>query len=103
MADGTLLSCPCCGLVQTSPAVTPAYRACCCRCATTLPRRAHDRALGRTAALASAALILYPLAVFLPVMQVQRFGHHHDASIIDGVAGLLTSGHVALGLVVLLC
>jgi len=53
--------------------------------------------------VALAALVLYPLAVTLPMLRVERFGHHHDASIIEGIATLLSSGHAFVGVVVLLC
>jgi paraquat-inducible protein A len=57
----------------------------------------------RTAAVALAALIIYPLAVSLPMLRVERFGHFNDASILEGVVTLLGSGHILVGLVVLLC
>jgi paraquat-inducible protein A len=39
----------------------------------------------------------------LPIVTVERFGHLNRASIIDGVSTLLGSGHIVIGLVVLLC
>ena len=79
-------------------------RACCPRCATTLARpHAAARSASRTAALAAAAVILYPLAVTLPMVRIEKFGHLHEASIVEGVVTLLASGHVLIGVVVLLC
>ncbi len=57
----------------------------------------------RTAAVAMAALVLYPLAVSLPMLRVERFGYHSDASILQGVTSLMGSGHLIVGIIVLLC
>ncbi|MCZ6542232.1 MAG: paraquat-inducible protein A [Planctomycetota bacterium] len=99
-----LRSCPHCGLVQTMPGVPGGMRACCARCGSTL-RTPAKRLAGnnRTAAIATAALILYPLAVSLPFIRIEKFGHAHEASIVEGVSTLLSRGHIIVGLVVLLC
>ncbi len=79
-------------------------RACCIRCGTTLHRRSSIlRSNTRTAAIAAAALILYPLAIGLPMIRVERFGHHNEASILEGTVTLLASGHAFVGLIVLAC
>lgn len=78
--------------------------ACCIRCGTTLHKRSTiRRSNSRAAAIALAALILYPLAVSLPMIRVEKFGHHNEASILEGTATLLASGHIVVGLIVLLC
>ena len=97
-------ACPCCGLVQTVPAIPPRMRACCCRCGRNLVKRARIlRSNSRTAAIALAALILYPLAISLPMVTIERFGHHAEHSIFTGTKTLLTSNHVVIGLIVLSC
>ncbi len=79
-------------------------RACCVRCKTALHKRVGSlRSNNRAAALAFAGLILYPVAVGLPMIQVEQFGHRNDASILEGTATLLSSGHLLVGIVVLLC
>lgn len=79
-------------------------RACCARCETSLVKRSVvARSNSRTAAIATAALILYPFAVTLPMLEVERFGHTSAASILEGVASLLSGGHWIVGVVVLLC
>lgn len=91
-------------MAQTVPALPPRHRACCSRCGTGLVHRSVlARSNGRTAAIALAALILYPFAVGLPIMRIEQFGHGNESSIITGVAKLLGSGQVFVGLVVLLC
>lgn len=103
-AARSIQACPCCGLAQTVPPVPPGMRACCVRCRTSLRKRSTIlQGNRRTAAIALAALILYPLAVTLPMLRVERFGHHNEASILDGTATLLASGHIVVGLIVLLC
>jgi paraquat-inducible protein A len=57
----------------------------------------------RTTAFAFAGLVLYPVAISLPMIRVEQFGHHNDASILEGTATLLSGGHVLVGVVVLLC
>lgn len=57
----------------------------------------------RTAALTIAALVLYPAAVLLPILQVQRLGRTHEAGVLDGAADLLSEGYIVLGLVVVVC
>jgi paraquat-inducible protein A len=56
-----------------------------------------------TAALALAALVLYPLAISLPMIRVEQFGHHQEASIVKGAVTLIGSGQVVVGLIVLVC
>jgi len=106
MADNhpTVRACPCCGLVQSLPPIPPGMRASCARCGTGLLRRpVMARTGSRTAAVATAALLLYPFAVSLPIMKVQRLGHANEASILEGIASLLGSGQWVVGLIVLLC
>jgi paraquat-inducible protein A len=103
-----LRSCPCCALVQHIPARIPhAMRACCARCGTTLRETGGvergARANAVAAAFALAAIILFPLAVSLPMIHIERFGHENQSSVLQGIHGLLTRGHVLIGLVVLFC
>jgi paraquat-inducible protein A len=57
----------------------------------------------RTAALALAALALFPPAVLLPVMRIEQLGHSHETGILRGASDLITEGHGWLGLIVLVC
>ena len=100
----SIRACPCCGLAQTVALIPSGMRACCVRCGSSLHKRATTvRSNERTAAIALAALILYPVAVTMPMLRVEKFGHHHDTSIIEGVVTLLASGHFFVGVIVLLC
>ncbi len=102
-ATSGLRSCPRCGLVQTVPPVPRGRRACCARCLATLPRADGGRDNSAAAALALAALIVYPLAVSLPLIGIEKFGHSQRSSVLEGVSALLGHGHLLVGLVVLLC
>ena len=97
-------TCSYCGLTQTIPEIPRGMRACCARCGTSLRLPVHrQRASSRTAAVSLAALILYPLAVTLPILRVSKLGHQHETGILEGTARLLADGQLAVGLVVLVC
>lgn len=98
-----LQSCPHCGLVQSVPAVPAGMRACCPRCAGGLGGRRRYASNAWTAAIAAAGLILYPLAVILPIVGIEQFGHTHEASVLEGVTSLMGDGHIIIGLIVLTC
>ncbi|NLI77664.1 MAG: paraquat-inducible protein A [Candidatus Riflebacteria bacterium] len=111
-AEG-LRACPCCGLIQFVPSArqaegsgsgaTPALWAC-VRCATPFPPPGEDRRRrARTAACALAALILFPLAVWLPVLHLERFGHVHETGILRGCVELWADGHLVLAAIVFFC
>jgi len=57
----------------------------------------------RVRAFALGALILYPAGVTLPVIRLERLGHSRETGIVSGGVELLTSGEVALGLLILVC
>jgi paraquat-inducible protein A len=57
----------------------------------------------RTAAAACAALILYPLAIGLPILRVERLGQAHDSNAWQAAMSLLDAGDTAVGVVILLC
>ncbi len=61
------------------------------------------RSGSRTTAAALAALLLYPFAVGLPIMTIERFGHTRASSIWTGTWELLEGGEYFVGLVVLAC
>jgi paraquat-inducible protein A len=99
-----LRACPTCGRVQTVPRLSPEERARCCRCAGLVlcGRKCSRGNLGALAA-AIAALLLYPLAISLPIMRLERFGHSTEASIWAGSIGLLREGQVFVGGLVFVC
>jgi paraquat-inducible protein A len=58
---------------------------------------------GRTAAIALAALVLYPVAVTLPILRIEKLGHIQESSILEGISTLFARGHLLVGVIVLLC
>jgi paraquat-inducible protein A len=74
------------------------------RCATPLHQRWRSlRTRSWTAAIATAALILYPFAVTMPLVRIREFGHADETSILEGVVSLLATGDLIVGLIVLVC
>jgi uncharacterized paraquat-inducible protein A len=99
-----LAGCSCCGLVQQIPAAEANRRIRCVRCHTSFARRREQlRSNRRTVALALGALMLYPVAIGLPIMEVERLGAVHEASVLSGGVSLLVDGQLVVGGVVLLC
>lgn len=97
-----LAACHCCGRVHRLPPIPARSVARCVRCDAVIRHAAHPRANARCAALATTALILYPFALTLPVMRIERLGHASEASIWSGMVGLLAEGHLFVGSIVLL-
>lgn len=56
----------------------------------------------RVAAFTLAALALFPAAVLLPILEVQRLGHHHRSSILGGIWDLFAHGSYFVGAVILI-
>lgn len=102
-----LRACPCCALVQRVPEVIPPRCAPRCpRCRTRLPAPgARGRAGSRAwpAAFALAALILYPVSMLLPVIEIERLGHTHAATIWTGVVELAADGQYIIAAIVFVC
>jgi paraquat-inducible protein A len=96
-----LKACHCCGLIQHVPALVERQRASCSRCGTTVTRFGVCTA-SRTAALATAAFVLYWPAILLPILQIERLGRHHQSSLLTGTIELLREGSWFVGIVVLL-
>jgi len=100
-ATTNLGTCHCCGLILRVGPVGRGLVARCPRCRTLVRRARSPRSRARTAAFALGALALYPAAMSLPVIEVSRLGHIHDATIWSGVVALLAEGQVLVGVVVL--
>ena len=96
-------ACYCCGQIHQLPRLATGQFAKCVRCQTTIEKPERSlRASNRTVALSMAALILYLPAILLPIVQIEKLGHHRESSIIMGTIDLLKNGDWFVGLVVLL-
>jgi paraquat-inducible protein A len=47
-------------------------------------------------------LLLYFPAIFLPILEIEKLGHHHHTSLLGGTLDLITGGNLLVGLIVLL-
>lgn len=97
-------ACYCCGLVHRIPTLRVDQVAICTRCRSTIVHggRGPAASASRTAALATAALIVYWPAILLPILQSERLGHRHEASLWRGTLDLIQHGSWFVGTVVLL-
>jgi paraquat-inducible protein A len=81
----------------------PRDEAVCSRCQSLLARAgAGELAASRTAAAATAALVLFFPAIMLPILEIERLGHRHHSSILTGTIELLAHGNWFVGGVVLI-
>ena len=96
-------ACHCCGLIHQLSPLQSNQRSLCTRCNSVLdiPRN-HERSQGRTAAAAIGALLLFPAAVLLPILEIEKLGHHHRSSILGGIIELYRLGSFFIATVILL-
>ncbi|MFM8573581.1 MAG: paraquat-inducible protein A [Pirellula sp.] len=98
-----LKACHCCGKVHRvleAEASATAYA--CTRCGTMIANPARsERSNQRTAAAALAALLLFPAAIFLPILEIEKLGHRYTSSIVGGIIELYTQGSWFIATVIL--
>ncbi len=99
-----LRACHCCGMVQSIPKLANGERAACVRCGSRVNDASSDALLVANRCLAAAvgSLALYAPAITLPIIEIEKLGHHHHASLLGGTLDLLASGNWFVGIVVLL-
>jgi paraquat-inducible protein A len=102
-----LLACTHCGLIQKLPqkkSGNKSQQICCYRCSSPFELTPGLwRQLSTSKALALSALMIYPFGILLPIMEIERFGHIHKASVWDGTISLITHGQIFIGIVVFIC
>ena len=97
-----LRACHCCGLIHRLPPIEPFQSASCTRCQATIQRRGGGQlAASRTAATALGAFILFWPATLLPILEIERLGHHRESSLLFGTIELITHGDWFVGIIVL--
>ncbi len=103
-APARMLACHCCGMVHTIPRLNAQQRALCVRCHSQIDSgcRSGAQSSARCLAAAVGALLLYFPAILLPILEIEKLGHHHAASLLGGTLDLLWHGSWFVGLVVLL-
>lgn len=103
-APSRLRACHCCGLVHGVPTLKGHQIAYCIRCGSVVDRGRHSPATSsaRCLAAAVAGLALYFPAVLLPILEIEKLGHHHTASLLGGTISLIGEGNLLVGVIVLL-
>ena len=96
-------ACHCCGQIHRLPVLEPSQVAACVRCGArfTNPHEA-DRTALQTAASALGAFILFWPAILLPILEIERLGLRHEASLVSGIWDMLRHGEWFVGTVVFL-
>ena len=93
--------CQDCGLFQCLPGLDPGEVASCSRCNATL-RHGRKDSLNRTLACATAALLLFIVALQLPFLDVRAVGHSTKAGLFTGPAILEQRGMWEISAVVII-
>ncbi len=96
-----LKACHCCGQIHRVPSLSAQEVASCTRCGAGIDRLPGQSA-SRTAAAAAAAFVLFWPAILLPILEIEKFGHHHESSLLFGTIELVRQGDWFVGSVVLL-
>lgn len=98
-----LRACHCCGLVHEVPKLDRADVAHCVRCDCVIDsgQRSGAASAARCFATALGGLALYFPAILLPILEMERLGHHHTASLLSGTLDLIWNGNPFVGLIVL--
>ena len=104
MTPSRLRACHCCGLVQHVRPLELREEAQCVRCGSTVDtgNRSGEQSSARCFAAAIAGLVMYLPAVLLPILEIEKLGHHHATSLLGGTIDLLLHGSWFVGIIVLL-
>ena len=97
------MTCLRCGLTQRLLTPPPGSRSCCSACRAEFLRPRTRGAISGAAACALGALLLYPAAVLLPVIELSKFGHARPVTVWSGAVELISGGQPAVGVLVFFC
>ncbi len=99
-----LRACHCCGLVHRVRNLADDEQAQCTRCQSTIDSGTRNgmQSSARCFAAALGGLIMYFPAILLPILEIEKLGHHHQASLLGGTLDLIWHGGWFVGLIVLL-
>ncbi|WP_146676304.1 paraquat-inducible protein A [Pirellula sp. SH-Sr6A] len=108
-----LKACHCCGLVHRMPEASsdcgiPGSEArnrnrvaSCRRCHAPLNQNVSPAAMrSRVAALTISSLALFPPAILLPIVEIEKLGHHHQSSLLSGIRDLFQVGEWRIGIII---
>jgi len=99
-----LRACHCCGLVHRVLPLDRNQEAICVRCQSRIDsgRRCGARSSARCLAASLGGLSLYFPAILLPILEIEKLGHHHGASLLGGTLDLMWHGNLLVGGIVLM-
>jgi paraquat-inducible protein A len=101
MASADIYACEMCGLSQGVEPLVPGTTAECIRCGSPIVSRPFG-GLEVTAALTTAALVLYIPANIYPILAMSMYGTYIEATVWDGVVNLMQHNEYFIALVVFL-
>ena len=100
MADSALIACRHCDLLQRLPELEPGASARCPRCDAELWHHRKD-SLNRTLALTAAAVVLYLIAMSVPMLGLTIVGRSASTTVIGGAEHLWEDGQQLVAILVL--
>lgn len=95
------LACPDCDLLLEDLPVVPGEKLCCPRCGEILKAPRTD-SVNRTLALALTGLLLFPYAIFMPIMTLDTMGLKNSGNIFDEVITTWVSGYWFIAIILAL-
>ena len=87
-----IIACHGCDLLLESQAVEPGEKLCCPRCGETLKDPQPD-SINHTLALTLTGLLLFPFAIFMPIMTLDTMGLENSGNIFDEFVVTWSSGY----------
>jgi len=96
-----VIACPGCDLLVGRQHLNPGEKLYCPRCNEVLlaPKK---NSIERSLALSLTVLLLFPSAMFLPIMTLDTMGLKNSGSIFDGVISTMATKHVFVGIILAL-
>lgn len=99
----SLKACADCGSIHAMPEFRPDHRIYCARCGHQFKSASDFGAMRvRVTALTLAALLLFPAAVTLPILQIEKFGQLHRSSLVGGIHELFVAGEWGIATLIFL-
>jgi paraquat-inducible protein A len=97
----SVTACPGCDLLVKLPAMPDGHYMACGRCGTMLSKSCPN-SIDRVAALSFAGLMLYPLAIGMPLMTLSSLGMKEQSSVLETAAGFYDSGYYIVSIITFL-
>ncbi len=96
-----VLACPGCDLLLEKLTLTPGEKLICPRCGEILSAPKKDT-INHSLVLALTGLLLFPYAIFMPIMTLDTMGIKNTGTIFDGVISTWDSGYIFVAMILAL-